>query len=205
MNELANNRISEHARGWASRILLVWALGWGLPVTANAQSMMVIGNNSNAETCYRSAGLAAQFKHADATDLRSCNDAIENGDLLITDLSATHVNRGIIHAARSDYEQALADYRKAEQREPNSPEVALNIGNLWFISGHFEEAIERYDFALKNQLPKRHVAYFNRGMAFENSGKKEQAAKDYKSALELAPEWDQVAKRLLRLQNPAAD
>lgn len=204
MSAYANNSISKRAVGLPGVTLLAAALSWLLPVTGKAQSMMVIGNNSSAEACYRSAGLAAQFRHAELAALRSCNDAIEHGNLLLADLSATHVNRGIIHAARSDYELALADYRKAEKHVPNSPEVALNIGNLWFISGHFQQAIERYDFALKNELPKQHIAFFNRGMAFENAGKKERAAADYERALELAPEWDQVAKRLLRLRSPSA-
>jgi len=173
-----------------------------LPVTqAHSQSMMILGGNSHAEACYRSAGLAAQFSHAGRDDLDECNKAIELGALALPDRVATYVNRGIVHAAREDYSAAVADYRRAEKMNPDSPEVAINMGNLWFLSGHYKEAVERYAFALEHSA-ERHlpVAHYNRGMALEKAGDTLAAIKDYEAALNMSPEWARVQKRLDKLR-----
>ncbi|MFK8021364.1 MAG: tetratricopeptide repeat protein [Pseudomonadales bacterium] len=168
---------------------------------SHSQSMMILGGNSHAEACYRSAGLAAQFSHAGRDDLDECNKAIELGALALPDRVATYVNRGIVHAAREDYIAAVADYRRAEKMNPDSPEVAINMGNLWFLSGHYEEAVERYAFALENSA-ERHlpIAHYNRGMALEKAGETSAAIKDYEAALTMSPEWARVQKRLDRLK-----
>lgn len=184
-----------------SLLLILLATAGGV----SAQSMMVLGGNSNAEGCYRAAGLAAQFGHAGRDDLEVCNQAIELGKLAHRDRVATYVNRGIVHAAREEYEAAVADYRKAEGMNPESPEVAINLGNLWYISGYFHKAVERYAFALENSSDHRDVAHYNRGMALEKAGDLDLAIADYQAALQISPEWERAQKSLNKVREKLKD
>lgn len=197
------NSVSVNVISLAKAAALALALTM-ISSSAVAQSMLILGGNSDAQACYRAAGTAAQFKHADRQALNACNTAIEAGNLQSADLLASYVNRGIVLAAREEYTAAVADYRRAERMNPNSPEVAINIGNLWFMSGHFDEAIERYSFVLDNSERHRSTAHYNRGMAFENAGDAGSAVADYQAALDLAPEWERVRSRLEKLQSKQA-
>ncbi len=177
-----------------------------LPSMSIAQSMMIIGGNSHAEACYRAAGLAARFGHADRTDLDECNKALELGSLSLGDRVATYVNRGIVHASREDYKAAVADYRRAENMNPDSPEVAINMGNLWYISGYYQKAAERYEFALEHDANNhKDVAHYNRGMAREKAGDLRLAVEDYQAALQISPEWERAQKSLKKIQAKIKD
>src|SRR5690606_28474710 len=67
-----------------------------------AQAVTVFGD-PGGEACYR----AASFGDSARSALEACDSAIESGKLRRRDLSATYVNRGIIHADRGELDAAL--------------------------------------------------------------------------------------------------
>lgn len=180
-----------------SRLILLLLLAFTLPVSA--QSMVVISGNSDARACFQAAGWAAQMQRAGHSDIDQCTRALHLESLSYSDRVATLVNRGILWSALEDYEQALADYRRAQQMSPESAEVELNLGNLWYISGHYREAVNQYSRALDLAIRSPHIAYFNRAMAQEKAGNVPAAIADYKATLNLTPQWSKPQKRLQRL------
>ena len=168
-------------------------------VNVSAQSMSIIGGGSFARNCYTAATVAIQLNNASRQDLEECNQAISHAKLSRKDLLATYVNRGIVYAAMEEYQQALKDYKSAIELGPGSGEVYVNLGNLYLLSEKYEVAIRQYTIAIKLALPKDHIAYFNRGMAYENNNEFDNAEVDYRRAIELSPQWALPQLRLERL------
>ena len=169
------------------------------PINAYAQSMSVIGGGSYARNCYMAATLAIKLNSASRENIEECNQAILHGRLTRKDLLATYVNRGILYGAMEDYQKALKDYLTAIELEPETGEVYVNLGNLYLLGRKYDVAIEQYNTAIELTLTQDHIAHFNRGMAYENNKQFDNAAADYRKAIELSPEWLLPQLRLDRL------
>ena len=161
--------------------------------------MSVIGGGSYARNCYMSSTLAIQLNSASDADIEECNLAILHGRLTRKDLLATYVNRGILYGAVENYQKALKDYRTAIDLGPETGEVYVNLGNLYLLSQKYDVAIQQYTTAIELSLTQNHIAHFNRGMAYENNKQFDNAAADYRKAIELSPEWLLPQLRLDRL------
>lgn len=172
-----------------------------IPAAAGAQSMSVIGGESTARACYRSATLAAQMNIATSDDLKSCTYALEHTALRSRDRGATYLNRGIINVALERYEAAKRDYQKARELLPDKGEIYVNRGNMFFMGGIFDQAVDEYSHALSLGVTKEHIAYFNRGLAYEKLGNYRKAQADYRTAMDLSPAWQTPRHRLERLQD----
>ena len=171
-----------------------------IPLTGHTQSVTVMGGEGKARECYMAATMAAQFNTASNVELETCTYALENVTLTLRDRGATFINRGIINAALEKYQDSVADYKKAEKLFPKFGEVYINRGNLFFMSGIYDEAITEYSKAMEHQIRKIHVAYFNRGLAYERLKEYVKAESDYLKAIELAPEWFQPKSKLERVR-----
>ena len=187
-----------HARYFA--VLLSGAFLF-VPHAALAQSMTVLGGDSYARNCYTAATFAASMNSASHGDLDTCSNALQYGSLSQRDLLATLVNRGIVAVALEDYQQAVRDYERAVELNPSSGEVYVNRGNLFFMGEALDKAVAEYSTAIELGLTKEHIAYYNRGLAYEKMKDAEKAAADYRRASELAPEWDRPQEKLERLRN----
>jgi tetratricopeptide (TPR) repeat protein len=161
---------------------------------ALAQAVTVIGDRGGAE-CYR----AARVEDVSASALDACTYAIESGTLLRRDLAATHMNRGIILAARGELEAALADYREARRISPDLPESYVGEGNVRFFTGDYEAALAAYADALEHGLGPARAAHFNRGLTFEKLGLWDEAEAAYRQAAALSPGWGPPLAHLERL------
>ncbi len=82
--------------------------------------------------------------------------------------------------------QASLDFRRAEENAPSNPDV-------YFYHGTGLSDIEQYDDAIKYlsksiELNKKYsAAYYNRALAYENTGKVELAIADYSRYIQLEP------------------
>jgi tetratricopeptide (TPR) repeat protein len=163
--------------------------------------MTVIGGDSYARSCYAAATFAATMNSASRTDLDTCSNALQYGSLSERDRLATLVNRGIVAVALEEYQQAARDYERAVELDPQTGEVYVNRGNLFFMGEAFDKAVAEYSTAIQLGLSKEHIAYYNRGLAWEKLKESEKAAADYRRAAELAPAWTQPQEKLERLRN----
>ncbi len=165
---------------------------------ATAQSITTIGSGA-AEACYE----AARQRRASETALDECNQAI-SGVLSSSDLVATHVNRGIIHALKKDYPKALLDYDQAISLDPDEPEAFLNKGLLLLRLGTRDaEALRLLNLAIAYKTRMPALAFFARGIAHEQLGHTAAAYRDYRQAAELSPKWDLPIRELRRFRKRA--
>jgi tetratricopeptide (TPR) repeat protein len=166
-----------------------------------AQAMTILGGNSLAFECFRSAQMAARSdKGFVFGGTETCDKALEHGSLRRSDYIGTLVNRGIIYAAGGQLQNAARDYDKAMEMDENIPELRLNRGNLLFQIVHFQEAIDEYNKALELGLSAKEIAYLNRGMALEYLGVLEESENDYLRALEIVPNWEPALEKLERVR-----
>ena len=97
-----------------------------------------------------------------------------------------HYNRGIAHAGKNDFDNAIADYTIAIKLRPDSDAPYYNRGIAYFNKGEFNDAITDYTTAI--QINPRHAsAYYNRGNAYFNKGEFDEAITDYARALRINP------------------
>jgi tetratricopeptide (TPR) repeat protein len=164
-----------------------------------AQSVTIIGSGEEARRCKAAADIAANMQIAADGDLEDCNFAIRQGRLTTRDLAATYSNRGIIEVVLERYQEAFEDYGTAIQIMPDLPEPYVGRGNVYFIANKLDEAIEHYNKAMSLELGKMHIAFLNRGLAYEAQGRLAEAENDYRKAIELAPEWTLAQEKLERV------
>ncbi len=164
-------------------------------------SMDVLINDNNARSCYRAAGIAARIHYTSSSELEKCTLALTRSALSPRDRAATLTNRGIIHMALNHFDAAIEDFNGALELKPEFGEIHVNIGNIYFINDDYHGAVEEYTFAIEKETTKAHVAYINRGMAYEKIGDVKNAENDYRVALELLPGASLPRVRLDQLLN----
>lgn len=186
-------------------VLCVATFACVLAQNAAAQSLTLIGNTGYAQKCFEASNVAARIQSASFEDLQNCTKAVDHESLSRADLAATYVNRGIIYAALSRFDNAQSDYQKAMSMDDSIPAIYLNRGNLWFVTQQLDKAIEDYSKSLELDVNQPHVAFLNRGLAYEYKGNLTQARKDYQTSLGLRPEWESAKLKLARVEEKLAN
>lgn len=170
-----------------------------LAAPAHASSVTIYGTNGDAHTCYN----AAKYERATRKNILACDEALASANLFSRDRAAVLVNRGILHRINDDIEASWADYKAALTINPKLPEAWANRGNLFFLYGHFENAIADYDaavdFGIKNQAPAR----LNKAMALGWLGRDDEARAGFEDVIRRYPDW-QLAKDNYRLYQKRA-
>ena len=88
--------------------------------------------------------------------------------------------------SKGDFDSAVADYTKAIEMDPKSPEAFLGRGLAYSNKQSYDLAIADFDKAIELR-PKNVAAYANRGAALEKKGDLDRAVTDYDKALEIEP------------------
>lgn len=89
---------------------------------------------------------------------------------------------------KGDYQKALELYKKAEAKEPSSPVISYNLGNVGHQQKDFQQAERYYQRALGN-TDKKQLAdtYYNLGNNYFRQGRIEESLKSYENCLKLNP------------------
>jgi len=96
--------------------------------------------------------------------------------------------RGTAQAFLSQYEQAIADFDRAIQLDPQDAKAYSNRGAAYADLGQYEQAIADFDQAIQIN-PQYAEVYTNRGAAYAGLGQYEQAITDYDRAIQLDPQY----------------
>jgi len=89
---------------------------------------------------------------------------------------------------RGKYDVALEKYMLALNAAPDSSEPAFNIGDVYYKTGSYEDALKSYQKATYSKDMKlQEMAYYNMGNALFRLSKLTEAIQLYKKALELNP------------------
>ena len=97
-------------------------------------------------------------------------------------------NRAYRYAEEGEYQEAIADYSTAIEREPDFVEAYNNRGVAYANLGDNRAAIEEYNKAIKRR-PNFTEAYNNRGNAYHHLGNHKAAIEDYNKAIDLKPDY----------------
>jgi tetratricopeptide (TPR) repeat protein len=99
-----------------------------------------------------------------------------------------YINRGIIFAGEKKYDEALRDYNKALEIEPQFSKAYNNRGGLMRSLKKYEEAIADFNKAIEIQ-PDYTIAYNNRGLLMNITKRYDQAISDYSKAISLKKDY----------------
>jgi putative GTP pyrophosphokinase len=108
--------------------------------------------------------------------------------------SLVHKHRGMVYFAQSRYEEAVQDFSKAMDLDPECYKAAYYRGVVRSVQQRYPQAIEDFNIVLHIH-PCHFFGIFRRAQAFYHSGDYPQALSDCENALSLQPE-DENAKRL---------
>lgn len=104
-----------------------------------------------------------------------------------------YFNRGLTAAQNGNHEQAIEDFTKSIELNPNDAITLNNRGNIYLSIGELEKAIKDYDRAI-NLNPELSMGWMNRGSAYLYKKELNQAVQDYSKAIELDPNEDAAWK-----------
>jgi Ca-activated chloride channel homolog len=101
----------------------------------------------------------------------------------------THIVAGNKLYREEKYDKALPEYMKALKAEANSPVATYNIGNTYFRSKSYEEAVKTFDNTIANGVNNtmKQNGFYNKGVALSKQNKLEESIEAYKMAVKLNP------------------
>ncbi len=99
-----------------------------------------------------------------------------------------HYNLGYALFQKGSVDEAMVQYQKALQINPDSAEAHNNLGNALLQKGNVDEAIAQYQKALEVK-PDYAEAHYNLGNALLQKGNVDEAMAQYQKALEVKPDY----------------
>ena len=161
-----------------------------------AQALVLGGGR--AQACYQAARMSEVRGPAMASQIDTCDAALETEALSVRDRAGTFVNRGILRMSRREYELALADYAQAIRLAPDSGVAHVNRGAALIALERPDEGVAAIDQGLALNAEQPEKAYVNRGYGREMLGDLKGAYFDFTRAAELKPGWELPRKELAR-------
>jgi len=92
----------------------------------------------------------------------------------------------LIYALESEFEEAIEEFDKAIELDPNNPKYHNNKGNALYDLHNYQEAIEEFDKAIELD-PNNPNYHNNKGNALLKLGRYEEAIEEFDKAIELKP------------------
>ena len=100
--------------------------------------------------------------------------------------------------------EAIENFKKAANLNPQSPEVFYNLGKVYDALKEYKEAISCYDIAIQIS-PDFAQAHFNKATALSDLGLHEQAVIEYKYAHKLMPDMEFLSGNLIHAEMKVCD
>jgi tetratricopeptide (TPR) repeat protein len=125
------------------------------------------------------------------------SDIIDIPIVEVVESAETYCAQGNTYADQMKYEEAIIEYAKALDIDPEYSEAHNNFGNVYFKQGRFEEAEVAYKKAIKLS-PDYCDAHFNLGILFKSQKKYEEAILKFFEVLQLNPK-DGLAKEYIEI------
>jgi Flp pilus assembly protein TadD len=97
-----------------------------------------------------------------------------------------HNNLGVALVDKGRFDEAIENYYKAIQIDPNSADTLNNLGFALAAKGRFDEAIENYRKAIQIK-PNSAITLDNLGMALVDKGRFDEAIENFHKAIQIDP------------------
>ncbi len=107
-------------------------------------------------------------------------------------------DRGMYYQDQGDYEHAKQEYKNCILHNSQYADAYFNMGWILMHQDSLEKAWRQYDIVTQTD-PTNTGAYYNRGLCSEMMGKKDDAIRDYKQALDFNPKYTDAKEALKRL------
>jgi len=104
----------------------------------------------------------------------------------------TYTTRGMFHASRDEYNEAIVDFNEAIELNPRDALAYLFRGKVYGALGKYNEAIVDLSKAIELN-PRDVLAYYNRGKTYSLVGDSTRAVQDLSKAIKLNPEARSLA------------
>lgn len=98
--------------------------------------------------------------------------------------SAVYYNRGNVYYLKRQYENAIADYKKAISIDRNYESAHYQLANCYKALRRYRPALQQYKISL-NLIPDSVRTYNSRALAFVHLGRYQEAFADYNKAIKL--------------------
>jgi tetratricopeptide (TPR) repeat protein len=154
------------------------------PLYAADSAVLTLGGPLS-RLCYESA--LSRDSRSLAVD--GCTRALQEEGLLGPDRAATYVNRGILYMVAGHGNLAEADFDAALALDRDLSDAWLNKGFLRIREGRGREALPLVQQGIDHGARRQALAYFARGVAYEQMGEFRSAYRDIKRARDLEPGW----------------
>ena len=130
-------------------------------------------------------------------------DVTSESAISVSDQAKEHYDNGVQFAMKGQFQEAIAEYRKSIEYNPDSAEAHSNLGFAYFDSGDIEQAIVEQTRAIEIKSDYSN-AYYGLAMAYEKNGDKTEAINNWKKFLEYATPntfwWEKAKDRLKNLE-----
>lgn len=156
-----------------------------LAISGSATAAVYSVGGPLSENCYQAA--LAQDSRPSTID--GCTRALTEEGLLDPDRAATFVNRGILQMSAGHLTSADYDFNQALTIDASLSDAWLNKGFLRIREGKGQEALPLLQKGIDNGARRQALAYFARGVAYEQSGDYRSAYADLVKARAMEPRW----------------
>lgn len=179
---------------------VIVGLTFGLGAAAQVDKFYV--GDAPAAAC---AEAAASGGIPDYGAMGACRDAVRDTALLRSDRAASLVNYGILQMRRGDSAAALDLFNQAKRLSPRLPDIRVNVSAALIRAGEAEAAIDLLDDIASIDPDLRPVAHFNRGLAYWDLERFQNAYEDFSAAVSLQPNYTPAANMLqnFEIRTPA--
>lgn len=174
--------------------LVIAAAATALIAEAASSQVFVIGKGLGGECYQKTKNRYANFRSAEQV----CTRALREQAMTRGNRAATHVNRGVLRMREGQYEEALSDYAKALELQPEMGAAYLNQGAAHIFRRDYDLALASLNRAIDLNSADLFAAHYNRAIAREHTGDVPGAYDDFVTALELKPGWELAERQLTR-------
>lgn len=126
-------------------------------------------------------------------ELGDNQSAIEDFDQAITlkkSMIAAYLKRGHAKANIGDHRSAIEDFKQVVLLDKKNLEALMSMAHSKYLMSDYPGAIEDYTQAIQNNMAHNFEAYYNRGLAYNEYGKFQDAIKDFTKVIELYPKYN---------------
>jgi tetratricopeptide (TPR) repeat protein len=121
-------------------------------------------------------------------DFDAALDDLREGARLLPKDEMPHYLAGVIHLGRRDYDRALPALEKAVELKPTFPKPYLARAQIRHWQGHPEQALADINLVLDKLAPEKKAGILNdRADVYRSLGRLDDAAADYRRAIQLEP------------------
>ncbi len=181
--------------------LLLCGAAFAQDPSQEPRSTTIIGGDASARRC----GAAVAGNDISDAALGQCERALRYPRLSQPAEIQLRVNLGVMRMRRGEHQAAVDQFDAVIAIDSRNAEAHLNRGAALIQLRQYGPAVTAITEALSLGVREPHKAYFNRGAARENMGNLRGAYEDYRTALEIQPDWGPANAELARFARTRRD